>query len=1474
MVKIYEKCHIFRLKGSEIMHINSKRLLSLFLVLMMIITSLPITVFAESQFANFSGASTVIPAGSGNGNKDWTSDMSSMYGYKISVWYAEMKPGTEKNPEYCWGNDNKSFQVGRTLFWRNRPMLKTDDKTPVTPAFWNVDTIYDQTTRGKAYSNGLKKYKTSDFRYEVINNSTIGTTLDKLEGLVIGDSINAYKGYLTTNSATENEGQKALRDWFNRIVDMNYKASDGVGNIQDYESAYKNSKGLRLGSNAETFRLPYQKIMLANEKKSETYYDSEYIKSYFLHPYILNAISWFSKPEDSKNGLWSVQNFIEGTYTNGAYKSEQGQYKIFIEPFMMRPYNKSRGIMTWRDMVSEYKANGYASKGAIGQIWMGVYQLANAFRLERSDLSLKVNDTPLQVTPEIKNTDEVRNVAKNELNGLGVGVLTSPSLFSYETPRRPEIIKTFVEITGVDKNGNVKYETVAPTRMGYAAFDVTESGNITNIASIEAIESDGYNGFGVLNDIFTTDKQLSINKESTVWENTDLPKNIGYDLSLTADDIAGYNFGILTDSDVFVEAVMNSQTYDDNFRGDVCNNVVQATIDGMQEANSVNAASALETTYIMPYIAVEESEGNTATSSGSSVSSASSTSARDIATDTIGETAEVTVDTPDGGKVYQVKRVVETVKIVESVKYENYSDIILGKINEEDGMVYKISDEDKEKMGITTPANTIVLRYIVIPAPKQFNVIEVYNETTGESSYLTCMNSLNISDDTVYIEKPNHADIKNLGEPQLIDWVTNSEKPTKDISNNVLPNVSANGLRKTDDSKTITNYPVDKPITHNLYVKWKIVISTPPPYSGSGAADVPQWRLSRYFAPITEVSKTYATMTLPVNTGCCGDFSLSPTGTWKYSVKNPNEEFADTGSQKLYTWLHSKAKKIGSTTISEYKTSAMVEISGSMTAIKSTDTTGLKAARWITDSGTINGLSSYDISTDYKSNGSSNTSYTAKTLLGSELSLDFGVYNNNSYTNTYAIGHWSEDSHWHTYNTKTITPSGAIYTDGILKPVSLSFARYNQKETSSISVSPSVKEENAYTSYSYQSGDTMKVYPEYGMLFANDSGSESIKWVVGDKAREIKPVFYQTMRFKVYVQPNSTGSSMATDSRALTARNKISDSTAKNKQIIYKGSNVNTAFQLYRDSSKNTGALLTVKTFALDYNDSKGVQSVWGMDGYKPEKQHTTLLSNISTSNNATAYEKLFINNDGVTYNGGVKQQQTNDFTIEKYSGKDYVTKTHELIIRGGQLIGVKVDGESTPTSITALKSKAGCADIYQAIIESKLYNESNDKSQTVLSSFEHKATNSDVLVEDKYATMLQTARQSVDGIATPDNAKINSGDRWYSEDTTVLVLREYVSNFKVPSISFSDKLSLQITGLNTPVNKTEFFNKVARGHIYLKYELPIKLPNGDNTKAYFEYDSLNNPKMSSRIEIADRSLGYQGTDYIVPNVSITDTIR
>ena len=166
------------------------------------------------------------------------------------------------------------------------------------------------------------------------------------------------------------------------------------------------------------------------------------------------------------------------------------------------------------------------------------------------------------------------------------------------------------------------------------------------------------------------------------------------------------------------------------------------------------------------------------------------------------------------------------------------------------------------------------------------------------------------------------------------------------------------------------------------------------------------------------------------------------------------------------------------------------------------------------------------------------------------------------------------------------------------------------------------------------------------------------------------------------------------------------------------------------------------------------------------------------------------------------------------------------------------------------------------------LYTEDNNKSNTIFKGFEYK--DGDKLTEATYATELANARKSLDTIATPDYAAIKNGDKWYSEDTTVLVIREYVSNFEVPSISVSDKLSMTVNGLNTPANKAQFFSTMGKGHTYLKYNLAVTPPDvsgigAGKLNAYFEFSSFAGDNLL---------FGEQKVNYLVPNVSITDTTR
>ena len=200
-------------------------------------------------------------------------------------------------------------------------------------------------------------------------------------------------------------------------------------------------------------------------------------------------------------------------------------------------------------------------------------------------------------------------------------------------------------------------------------------------------------------------------------------------------------------------------------------------------------------------------------------------------------------------------------------------------------------------------------------------------------------------------------------------------------------------------------------------------------------------------------------------------------------------------------------------------------------------------------------------------------------------------------------------------------------------------------------------------------------------------------------------------------------------------------------------------------------------------------------------------------------------------------------------------------------------------------------ASFYNALIGMNLYDKDNKKANTVFKGFLHKPDDSQILNEGAYATLLETARtKNYAGLSTPSYAKINEGDKWYSEDTTVLVVREYISNFEVPSISISDKLPMTITGtneLNTPANKNQFFSALGKGYLYLNYTLNLPVSSkaniSGNVKAEFTYtsfpgdiiDTENYSKTGDNSKLdATKKFGEQGTNYLVPNVSITDTTR
>ena len=1248
------------------------------------------------------------------------------------------------------------------------------------------------------------------------------------------------------------------------------------------------------------FQLPFPSTMHEKSTTGKNNASGEYLKSYFLNPLILNEISYMTRPHSRDCGLWDVYEFIRGTYRKGGTEEVVGQYKIYIEPVMFRKYevgkNILHGVVSWHDLMTQsfqiIDENGgnktYAYKGFISDIVSAVGQIANAMMLEQPDESLIVdkgsglivgsNGLSKQLSD---NSNEllanngwgskgIYTTFTDKTNTLGVSIVTSPSTMG--SPMRPNVIKTYVTISGVDEDGTVHYSKAADTvSHGLAPDDfiLDEQGNLTVHPKIKYLETTEM-GTAILNDIFTTPYDLTISQD-TKWLDTPLitdvtisnsanilgetNEDIKSQLEPTAQDVAGYLFGIVTGSETFID------DYHKNL------NIEITTNDDGSLKTIDDILADVETLFL-----------NTSDTLASA-----------------NEKLRILEPKKNGGKY-------KAYKIIESVEFETTYDVGVGKVVENDieKIDFTIEDDSWELLyGVTTPANTLVLRYILIPDAKQINIIEVVKADGTKEYYNGGVQPLHRDVDTVTIQDPNLDNFTFEDEPELVEWVTNSEYPIITVINGNLPAKSEGGKEGTTQDD-ITDYP-DDPLVHNLYVKW--VIEEPAPEI-PGKLEVPEWRLSKYWEGYADMNGTEGVptttvgMSLSPSFSCHGSTSLT-SKDWDYYAINPNGDKDNESNHapsnlKLYNWLHSESIKSDETrhiSISNYNVT--VHMSANVNAIKSTDTAGLNAAKWL-DNSVKNSEGTFALDTDYSvtqsyKNGTSTQDYIKNT------DLTVGVYNKDTYVNKYnksgSRSYTKSDGskgrkHVCIATSKNLTPGTASYTSGTIAGLEIKFNRYNQEANNSLyKTNPEVKNNNGFTSLKYQLNETLNIYPEYGMLFTDDTQKDTIKWMVGDEVRKINPVVYQTLEHKVYVVPNSTGSSVATDTRALTQAKTIGE---QGKQIIYKGAAVNTAFQLYKSDKKDGVALMTAKTYALDfksgshYSQFNGSGSAWG-NNYNSYDEHSALLTNITSSNKAAVTSKLLVDSpafNSLDYTGAEKRSTSNPYKIINYTsnnsklqvvdGGKAVVFEHELIVRGGHLIGIKYNdrtgGDLQPTSITSLKAKDEA--LYNAILGMGLYVADNNKDNTVFKVFEHK--DGDKLTEASYASLLASTRQSLDGIATPDYAAIKNGDKWYSEDTTVLVIKEYVSNFEVPSISVSDKLSMTVNGLNTPANKAQFFNVMGKGHTYLKYSLNVTPPSVANlgstkVEAYFEYSSFGGDNLNN---------GIQKTDYVVPNVSITDTTR
>ena len=1007
-----------------------------------------------------------------------------------------------------------------------------------------------------------------------------------------------------------------------------------------------------------------------------------------------------------------------------------------------------------------------------------------------------------------------------------------------------KVVTSYVKFAGVNEDGSPKYEKI---KTEVEPAELNEDGSV-RVEEVKEIDE----GTAYLNDVLTSHKDLTQGTENgdLIDWTKDLPTSYMDKINPTAEDIWSFNLSI---------------------RMGILNYIEAETLVDSEDAQIIKALKTEFDTHYLKYR--NSSNENDRQKAYNELNKTFSTLLASVGlSSTFFETNSA--DLKQFAAYYITNQVEEASKkiVKESLYISNIRDVKVYNTDERDKVIEQAQAGDalydsytatNHMSGVTVNGvisgaealkseekTTLYLRYIVQPERKVRNFIKVYKNGQLISTEVTTSPLPIIESGDGY--EPA-VEIPTVEGAELVEWRTSKDLP----------------LHKTMPTSPLkqgtTLSPISLDSDENLYVEWKkeIFVSTVVP---DNRLLVEQWRLSKYTDNLGYQTQAYMNLNLTPDESSCISSTLSNSGKYNYKIINPNGQYASSNYNPLNynynDYIHSKALTQGSYSISHSNPSVLVNMTGNLNLIKGTNTFGIKAASWMTDNSTKQGLSQHNIET-----ANVPVLYSGSSTVSKSDVLKYGIENSSTYRHKYTIYDHYRCYH-RTYShivcdcyrleetrqpkSKKITYETADYK------IDSTFDRYIAKAGSKLSVNADIKTENGKTTVSYQAPYELKIYPEVAMLFDNDKGDSSVKWVIGEQARVINPVMYHTMQFKVFVDETSTTPNFATDSRA---RTKAQSMGLSQLHVVYKGSPLNTTFKVMRNEGSSNTGLLTVKTFALDVSENKNgvnVKNAWGLSGYNSLNYHKNFLNQWTFK--GTASEKLEIQTSGL-FQGGIKSQNIS-LSEKKYNGSNTTTFTHELIVRGGQVVGVKMQDRNNNSysiiPIGQLQSKD--AALYEALENMKLIG---NKENTLLKGFEHQTGNQ--LTEQKFIDLVKVSKQSLDGFIT-DNLAINKG--WYSEDTTVLVVKEYVTNYDVPSISFSDKIPMSVVGLDSPIDKNQFFSTLGKGHTYLNYTLNSNNLNVLNsglsaTKVYFEHNSRTGSPF-----------GKKNVDYLVGNVSVLDTTR
>lgn len=582
------------------------------------------------------------------------------------------------------------------------------------------------------------------------------------------------------------------------------------------------------------------------------------------------------------------------------------------------------------------------------------------------------------------------------------------------------------------------------------------------------------------------------------------------------------------------------------------------------------------------------------------------------------------------------------------------------------------------------------------------------------------------------------------------------------------------------------------------------------PHPAVGSHHVPQWMLSRYFPDSTpnDQSDTIVHLNKPGSTWRSP--SITPGGLTQFNLK-PAKAVSD--EILAIKWLETKSKwfmgDTGKRSITPQNQTFTFHNGGDLLAIKdNTQVTNSKLASWKNGYAILGGKIQPTVKGEVEPNGKA--SITKKETLIHPVR---SPYDNHTYSETRtACGIYScWDYTWY-------GASSYAYPYDSTNHITVTFDRYNPKDGVAIpDVAKKTETDNGFYWESYQDTQAIEVDPEVAMTYEDNQGTTTVVQSAGDKLRKIKPLHYNSIRYKdVKVIPKVDGMSVATDVDAKTLASKLN---ASKLDVVYKGASTSNSFEV-------TGEI-ELRTYALDIGNT-ALKNAWGNGSYSTEKvrdefltRHATKQADGTWNIKPSAKGNFVINAKDL---GGVTE-------LKNVTQKNYKVLEHTLVVRGGKVL--TVNGKTDFSQLDPL--------LKDAIAR---MNITTEVGKNVFLQFERsKGSN---LTTDKEAKLINAIR------GTQDMAV---GKPWYYEDTTSLVVREYITTYDIPSHVYVDKVPQELAGLQTPMDKNQFFKQGQVG--FGKYTVKL-------VDSYMMYDSSNATPFGGQFERL----------FVAPNVSVTDTAQ